>query len=106
MPTPSCPPASRGQLPFTRTLRVRLLLSTAAIRGPAEPGDVVSTLGGVVESLLVTAGQQVGEGERVVVIEAMKMKTPITAHKAGKVDAVLVKVGDGVQTGQVLLKLS
>ncbi len=77
-----------------------------AFRAPAEAGDVVSTLGGVVESLLVTDGQEVGAGDRVVVIEAMKMKTPITAHKAGKVAAILVNVGDGVQTGQALVKLS
>ena len=80
--------------------------AAAPIPGPAEPGDVVSTLGGVVESLLVTAGQEVRAGERVVVIEAMKMKTPITANQAGKVSDVLVAVGDGVQTGQVLVKLS
>jgi biotin carboxyl carrier protein len=78
----------------------------AAVRGPAEAGDIVSTLGGVVESLLVTIGQQVGEGDRVLVIEAMKMKTPVTAHQAGKVAAILVNVGDGVQSGQVLVKLS
>jgi len=80
--------------------------SQAAVRGPAEAGDIVCTLGGVVESLLVTIGQQVGEGDRVLVIEAMKMKTPVIAHQAGKVTAILVNVGDGVQSGQVLVKLS
>ena len=73
---------------------------------PAEPGDVVSTLGGVVESLLVTIGQEIKAGDRVIVIEAMKMKTPITANQGGKVADILVDVGDGVQTGQVLVKLS
>jgi biotin carboxyl carrier protein len=74
--------------------------------GPAAAGDVVCTLGGVVESILVTIGQQVNAGDRVVVIEAMKMKTPMVAHTSGKVQAILVKVGDGVETGQVLLKLA
>ncbi len=78
----------------------------AAARGPAEAGDIVAPMGGVVESLLVTIGQQVGEGDRVFVIEAMKMKTPVMAQQAGKVAAILVNVGDGVQTGQVLVKLS
>ena len=73
---------------------------------PAEPGDVVSTLGGVVESLLITIGQEIKAGDRVIVIEAMKMKTPITAHQGGKVSDILVDVGDGVQTGQVLVKLA
>ena len=80
--------------------------TAAPVRGPAEAGDVVSTLGGVVESLLVTVGQEIDQGDRVVVVEAMKMKTPITAHQAGKVSDILVNVGDGVQTGQVLIKLA
>jgi glutaconyl-CoA/methylmalonyl-CoA decarboxylase subunit gamma len=74
--------------------------------GPAAAGDVVCTLGGVVESILVTLGQQVNAGDRVVVIEAMKMKTPMVAHTSGKVEAILVKVGEGVETGQVLIKLA
>jgi biotin carboxyl carrier protein len=74
--------------------------------GPAAAGDVVCTLGGVVESILVTLGQQVNAGDRVAVIEAMKMKTPMVAHTSGKVEAILVKVGEGVETGQVLLKLT
>ncbi len=75
------------------------------IHGSAEAGDVISTLSGVVESVLVTVGQQVNEGDRVLVIEAMKMKTPMTVKRAGKVAAVLVKVGDGVVPGQALVKL-
>jgi len=74
--------------------------------GPAAAGDVVCTLGGVVESILVTLGQQVNAGDRVAVIEAMKMKTPMVAHTSGKVEAILVKVGEGVETGQVLLRLA
>jgi biotin carboxyl carrier protein len=74
--------------------------------GPAAAGDVVCTLGGVVESILVTLGQQVNAGDRVVVIEAMKMKTPMVAQTSGKVEAILVKVGEAVETGQVLLKLA
>jgi len=74
--------------------------------GPAAAGDVVCTLGGVVESILVTLGQQVNAGDRVAVIEAMKMKTPMVAHASGKVEAILVKVGEAVETGQVLLKLA
>ena len=72
----------------------------------AEPGDVVSALGGVVDSVNVTVGQDINEGDRVLVIEAMKMKTPVAAHRAGKVSAILVKAGDGVESGQVLVKIS
>jgi biotin carboxyl carrier protein len=75
-------------------------------RGPAEAGAVVCTLGGRVDSVLVTAGQQVSAGDHLVVIEAMKMKTPIAAPRAGKVGAILVKAGESVETGQVLVELT
>ena len=56
-----------------------------AARAPAGAGDVVSTLGGVVESIAVSVGQSVTEGDKVATIEAMKMKSPIIAQRAGKV---------------------
>lgn len=78
---------------------------TAAPKGPAGPGDITSTLGGVVESILVTVGQPVNQGDKVVVIEAMKMKTPMIAPRSGKVEAIRVKVGEAVDAGQVLVVL-
>ena len=75
-------------------------------RGPAEAGEVVCTLGGRVDSVLVTVGQQVSAGDHLMVIEAMKMKTPIAAPRAGKVVAILVKAGESVETGQVLVELT
>jgi biotin carboxyl carrier protein len=80
--------------------------AAAVARGPAEPGDIVSPLNGVVASAPVSVGQQVGEGECILVLEAMKMKTPITAKRAGTVSAILVNVGDGVEVGQVLAKIA
>jgi biotin carboxyl carrier protein len=78
----------------------------SAFRGPAEAGDVVSPLNGVVVSVLVEVGQQVGEGDSIAVVEAMKMKTPLSTARAGKVAAILVKPGDGVESGQVLVKIA
>jgi len=75
-------------------------------RGAADAGDVVCTLGGTVESVNVTVGQQINAGDKVVVVEAMKMKTPQVAHRAGKVSAILVKVGEAVETGQPLIKIA
>lgn len=78
----------------------------AAARAAAAPGDVVATLGGVVDSVAVSVGQQVNQGDKVVVLEAMKMKTPMIAPRAGKVASVNVKVGDAVEPGQVLVTIS
>jgi glutaconyl-CoA/methylmalonyl-CoA decarboxylase subunit gamma len=85
-------PAAAGDLP--------------AARSPAEAHDVVCTLAGMVDSVLVTLGQQVSPGDQLVVIEAMKMKTPIAAPRSGKVGAIRVKAGESVETGQVLVELS
>lgn len=68
----------------------------------AGPGDVVATLGGVVESVQVQVGQAVRQGDTVVVLEAMKMKSLMVAHRAGTVVTVAVKAGDMVEAGQAL----
>lgn len=80
--------------------------AAAAPRGPAGAGDVVSTLAGVVESVAVSVGQSVAQGDKVATVEAMKMKTPIIAQRAGKVVSVAVKPGDPVEAGQTILVLS
>jgi len=76
-----------------------------AAKGPAEAGDVVSTLGGLVESIAVSVGQSVNQGDKVVVIEAMKMKTPMIAHRGGKITAIHVRAGDAVEAGQALVTI-
>lgn len=80
--------------------------AAAAPRGPAGAGDVVSTLAGVVESVAVSVGQSVAQGDKVATVEAMKMKTPIIAQRAGKVVSIAVKAGDPVEAGQTILVLS
>ena len=97
---------ARSTLPIASLAPAPLAPAQAAARALAEPGDIVSALGGVVDSVHVTIGQEINEGDRVLVIEAMKMKTPVAAHRTGKVSAILVKAGDGVESGQVLVKLS
>ncbi len=77
----------------------------AAAKAAAGAGDVVSTLGGVVESIPVSVGQAVNQGDKVVIIEAMKMKTPMIAHRAGKITAIHVKAGDAVEAGQALVSI-
>ncbi len=49
-------------------------------------------------------GQQIQVGDGVLVLEAMKMETDITAPAAGSVRAVNVQVGDSVTGGQVLVE--
>lgn len=68
-------------------------------------GDIVAPLGGVVQEVHVNIGQQVIEGEKLISLEAMKMVTPIVARYSGVINNILVKTGDAVDAGQVLLTI-
>ena len=69
-------------------------------------GDQCAQMGGVVSAILVKEGQSVTEGEKILELEAMKMKVPLTATCSGKVSKVLVAVGDAVSAGQPLVTIS
>lgn len=71
----------------------------------AEGEGVTAPLTGTVVRVPVKEGQQIAEGDVVVVLEAMKMETEITARTAGTVLEVLVSVGDAVTGGQVLVRV-
>ncbi|MGA9395219.1 MAG: biotin/lipoyl-containing protein, partial [Azonexus sp.] len=70
------------------------------------PGDVLSTMGGVVDSIEVAIGQMVNAGDTVAIVEAMKMKTPMIARVSGTVASIAVKAGDPVEPGRVLMTIS
>ena len=72
----------------------------------AGAGDELAGMGGVVVEVDVTVGQTVAAGDRLLVLEAMKMKTPVTASRAGQITRVLVKPGDAVEGGQPLVTIN
>jgi len=57
-----------------------------------------------VVKIAVEVGQDVAEGELVVVLEAMKMEQPMTAHRSGKIKSISASVGETVPAGTVLLE--
>jgi methylmalonyl-CoA carboxyltransferase small subunit len=59
---------------------------------------------GMVARILVQVGQSIQVNDVLLVLEAMKMETTITAPVAGKVARVNVKAGEAVQVGQVLVE--
>jgi len=73
----------------------------------ATGGDpVAAPLAGTVVKMLVQVGQQVSEGESIVILEAMKMETSVSAPKAGQIVELKAKSGDSVTVGDVLLTLA
>ncbi|WP_134764612.1 biotin carboxylase N-terminal domain-containing protein [Nocardioides sp. 1609] len=74
--------------------------------GAAASGDAVtSPMQGTIVKVVVTDGQEVAEGDTIVVIEAMKMEQPLKAHKAGTVTGLVAEVGATVTSGQTLCEL-
>lgn len=63
-----------------------------------------SPLAGVVSKVNVQVGQTIQVNDVLLVLEAMKMETVITAPIAGKVAQINANVGDGVQQNQVLIE--
>ncbi len=72
---------------------------------PAGGSPLHSPLAGNVFKVLVSPGQAVAEGETVVVLEAMKMETEVSAPAAGTVSDVHIAEGDSVQVGDALVTI-
>lgn len=64
--------------------------------------ELASPMQGTIVKVAVKDGAKVAEGDLIVVLEAMKMEQPITAHKAGKVTGLKAKTGDTVSAGAVI----
>ncbi|GAB2754342.1 acetyl/propionyl/methylcrotonyl-CoA carboxylase subunit alpha [Nocardioides pakistanensis] len=74
--------------------------------GAAASGDsLTSPMQGTIVKVAVEEGQEVAEGDVVVVLEAMKMEQPLKAHKAGTVTGLDAEVGATVTSGAVICEL-
>ena len=74
--------------------------------GAAASGDAVTApMQGTVVKVAVEEGQTVAVGELVVVLEAMKMENPVTAHKDGVITGLAVEVGAAITQGTVLAEI-
>ncbi len=67
---------------------------------------VKAPLAGNIFNVLVAPGQEVDEGEPIIILEAMKMETEICAPSTGVVGTVNVKGGDSVAVGDILLTIA
>ena len=75
--------------------------------GSAAGGDALtSPMQGTIVKVAVEDGQQVAEGDLVVVLEAMKMEQPLNAHKAGTITALKAEAGAGVTSGEVICTIT
>ncbi len=71
----------------------------------AMAGDVRAPFAGTICEISVKEGQEVLPGDRVAVMEAMKMQTPVLSEVTGIVTLVSVKIGSSLQPGDKILKI-
>ena len=92
--------------------------ATATAKGPAKRrsgqqsgaqqagGDaLVSPMQGTIVKRVVEDGATVAAGDPIVVLEAMKMEQPLTAHKAGTVSGLTAEIGQSVSSGAVICEI-
>lgn len=70
--------------------------------GGATGDGLLAPMQGTVVKIAVSEGDQVEKGELIIVLEAMKMEQPLTAHKSGKVSKLVVEIGETVASGTAL----
>ncbi|GAA2640407.1 acetyl/propionyl/methylcrotonyl-CoA carboxylase subunit alpha [Streptomyces vastus] len=74
--------------------------------GPAASGDTLaSPMQGTIVKVAVEEGQEVKEGDLVVVLEAMKMEQPLNAHRSGTIKGLSAEIGASVTSGAVICEI-
>jgi biotin carboxyl carrier protein len=94
-------------LPVQATTTVPQSTSTPAPYQPVTPtvgaGGITAPMPGQIKSILVREGDRVTAGQKLLVMEAMKLENKISAKTAGLVKKILVRDGDTVNQGQELV---
>ena len=93
-----------------RTIKIhdKHIKTTGVVRhkvDPTKPGEVGATLSGSVVKIVAQVGQAVKKGDALVVTEAMKMETTITAPVSGVVGVIHVREGSRIESGDCLLTI-
>ncbi len=67
--------------------------------------SVIANLPGNVYKIAVTEGDEVKQNQTLVLLEAMKMETPVAAPSSGRIASIKVKLGDVLEAGQPILTI-
>jgi biotin carboxyl carrier protein len=97
-----------GYLNINTTLYQTRLSSKFKNRKPYKPADpkiILSFIPGTVLDIFIETGQEVLIGDDLMILDAMKMQNRLKCHMDGKVKSIVVKKGDKVSKGTVLMEL-
>jgi methylmalonyl-CoA carboxyltransferase small subunit len=103
------------QMQDNRPTPASATIQSTVLRTPPNPGSSLepdnheakrcrSPLAGIVVHVLVASGQQLQVNDLMVVVEAMKMETALTAPVEGRLKSVNVVPGESVKLNQVLVE--
>ena len=90
---------------------ISALAPVTAAPAPTSPAvasggtEIKAPLAGSVIEILVSVGQQVNDGDPVMIIEAMKMETEIRSHVSGSVQSIAVSKSDAIKADQLLMTI-
>jgi acetyl-CoA/propionyl-CoA carboxylase biotin carboxyl carrier protein len=96
--------ASGGRAPAARSAPKRS--ASRAGRTSVSGSALTSPMQGTIVKVAVEEGQALAAGDLVVVLEAMKMEQPLTAHKAGTVTGLVARVGQTVTSGALICEIT
>ena len=94
--------------PRTIEIKNKEFSKNVATKTKAEDGNlnqIGSPLPGQVAKIFVSEGEKIIKGDRVLVIEAMKMETIITVEKSGTIKKIHINSGDNVETKDLLIEI-
>jgi oxaloacetate decarboxylase (Na+ extruding) subunit alpha len=96
-----------GDITGIKSLQAGSATTNPAVNLAASPGRrLEAPLAGNIFKVYVNVGDEIEEGQALVLLEAMKMETQISAPCAGTISSIDVKAGDSVTVGQVLLTIT
>jgi len=100
LPVSKTPTLVRAAIPYERKdekIKKKIVTTTSS--------SVKSPLPGTITKILVKVGDEVKLGDKLLMMEAMKMENSVLAEKNGTVKAVKVSVGDAVMQNDILLEI-
>ena len=88
--------------------KLELLLEKIGMQSKTSnhPSEIHAQIPGLVSSIFVKSGDTVKTGEKLCILEAMKMENEITSHKNGTVTLIHINPGANVQKGTLLMEIS
>ena len=95
----------RAMTILDKTYSSEKAVSVTPMADPANPNEIGASIPGTVSKILVKEGESFTADKSIIVIEAMKMETNIKPQGNGKVREILVKEGQAVKAGELLMRL-